>query len=72
MRHDWSKEGSLVFVLRNGGSEPTLMIDARRDAADEIERLQKELGLRDAALAECHKEIFKLRDTLLMHGHVNQ
>lgn len=32
---------------------------------DEIKELRRQVRLRDAALAECHKEIFKLRDALL-------
>lgn len=35
------------------------------EAADEIERLRSELSRTNAALSECHKEIFKLRDELL-------
>lgn len=46
MRHDWKAYGGLPHALRNGGLDMVVMIDMRRDAADEIERLQTEL--RDA------------------------
>lgn len=45
MRETWNKYGGLLCVLRNG-AEKTLEIDARRDAADEIEHLH---GLLDEA-----------------------
>jgi hypothetical protein len=42
------------------------MTEGAREALDvEIKELRRQISLRDAALAECHKEIFKLRDALL-------
>ena len=59
MRHDWSKYGGLLKVLRNGGLEATMHVDACRDAADEIERLkQKQEKLRSAIFASGHKDLF--------------
>lgn len=50
MRCDWSGYGGLLHVLRNGGVDATVMVDARRDAADEIERLNDRLD-REAGVA---------------------
>lgn len=35
---------------------------------DEIRELKRQITLRDAALRECHKEIFKLREALIFNG----
>lgn len=43
MRWDWNALGGLPKILRDGGVDATGMVDARRDAADEIDRLRKAL-----------------------------
>jgi hypothetical protein len=46
-----------------------LMTTEARDALDnEMKELRRQISLRDAALRECHKEIFKLREALMFSG----
>ena len=48
--------GGLCAILRNGHPDATVMVDARRTAADEIEWLRTELN--------------KTREAIALHGHV--
>lgn len=44
MRADWNAHGGLLKVLRDGEVDATLMLDARRDAADSLHTMIQALA----------------------------